>query len=488
MIKLIVEDEAENNYMSMQDAQADFDRRPVGVVRFLDRRILWSNETFAEMFGYDPPELVGRSTRILYPSDDEYEQFGKLVYPCLMRGEVFRTERAGVRRDGSLRWFDVNFGLRDQQDASFLSTFVDITDRRDAVVLLAQQHAELQRSEEQLRRIFAKVAEGVVFHDQDGRVVEANPAATVMLGLTREQMLGRTPMDPRWHTIREDGSPLPGDEHPAMVSLRTGKPMRDQVMGILAPGRGLRWININSEPVYRDGGPQPTGVVTSFIDFTEKRESFERIRQLAQRVEVVREDERRVIASRLHEGVAQDLFAAQLALKHLETQAKGRQGVMQAYQELSVALTNCMESARMLANELRPAGLNHERLKDALRRHADLVALRCGLNITVTESEYFPALEENTQLLFFRTFQEALTNIVRHAHAKSVSVNLEFQGDRIVLTVEDDGVGIKDEDMRKPGSLGLIGLRERYLAAGGEFSVIKRDSGGTRLSAFVFRC
>jgi signal transduction histidine kinase len=273
-----------------------------------------------------------------------------------------------------------------------------------------------------------------------------------------------------------------------MVALRTAKPVRNYVMGVHCPDRGNRWLSVSSQPVFDADGVVPSGVVTTFIDITEKHDSFERIRQLAQRVEVVREDERRVIATRLHEGVAQDLFAAQLALKHLETQAKGRSGVMQAYQELSVALTNCMESARMLANELRPAGLAHERLRDALQRHANLVGQRCGLDVEVSESEYFPVLDEKTQLLFFRTVQEALTNVVRHAKARRVGIRLLSQSDRIVLVVEDDGVGIRAADLRKPGSLGIIGLRERFTAEGGGFEVEAREQGGTRLSAFVNRC
>ncbi|MBK9966725.1 MAG: PAS domain S-box protein [Holophagales bacterium] len=78
---------------------------------------------------------------------------------------------------------------------------------------------------------FEALPEGVVLHLASGEIVICNPAAERILGLTRSQMAGRTSLDPSWQAIREDGSPFPGETHPAMVTLRTGEPLRDVVMG-----------------------------------------------------------------------------------------------------------------------------------------------------------------------------------------------------------------------------------------------------------------
>ena len=77
-------------------------------------------------------------------------------------------------------------------------------------------------------------------HDQDGRIVESNPAAERILGLSRDQLLGKTSLDPDWAAVREDESPFPGHDHPAMVTARTGRSVRDRLMGVRDPKTGLR--------------------------------------------------------------------------------------------------------------------------------------------------------------------------------------------------------------------------------------------------------
>ncbi|MDO8788171.1 MAG: PAS domain S-box protein [Sulfuritalea sp.] len=129
----------------------------------------------------------------------------------------------------------------------------------------------LREHEAQLRSIFLSMAEGVVFQTADGRLIEANPAAEEILGLSRDELLRRTSYDPRWQSIHEDGTPFPGDEHPTMVTLKTGKPLRNQVMGIRVPTGGLRWISINSMPINSGEDGRPEAVVATFTDITERR-------------------------------------------------------------------------------------------------------------------------------------------------------------------------------------------------------------------------
>ncbi|MFN8123101.1 MAG: PAS domain-containing protein [Thermoleophilia bacterium] len=136
------------------------------------------------------------------------------------------------------------------------------------------------RPEEQLRAMFAAMGEGLVVQAADGRITMANAAAARVLGLTEDQLLGRTSMDPRWHAVRADGSPFPGHEHPSMTTLRTGEPQRGVIMGVDSPAHGeRRWIQVNSEPmgpVGEDGLPQ--AAVTTFTDVTALRATEERFR------------------------------------------------------------------------------------------------------------------------------------------------------------------------------------------------------------------
>lgn len=122
------------------------------------------------------------------------------------------------------------------------------------------------------RSTLAVITDGVVMQDAEGQIVLSNPAAAEILGLTVDQMVGRTSVDPRWNAIRPDGSDFPGEEHPAMVTLRTGQPQRDVIMGVLKPNGVETWISINSEPVLKEEGGAPTAAVTTFQDITEHRQ------------------------------------------------------------------------------------------------------------------------------------------------------------------------------------------------------------------------
>ena len=145
----------------------------------------------------------------------------------------------------------------------------------------ARRHAEqrLAESEETYRTLFETVAQGVVYQDLEGRITAANPSALRILGLSLDQLQGRTSIDPRWRAIREDGSDLPGHEHPAMVALRTGVPVHDVVMGICRPDESRVWILVNAMPLHHEG--KLARVYASFEDITERVELAKELRRQA---------------------------------------------------------------------------------------------------------------------------------------------------------------------------------------------------------------
>ena len=83
--------------------------------------------------------------------------------------------------------------------------------------------------------LFINMSFGVVFQDQSGQIYAANPAAETLLGLSLNQMQGKTSIDPSWRAVHPDGTDFPGEDHPAMVALRTGKKVNDVVMGVYHP-------------------------------------------------------------------------------------------------------------------------------------------------------------------------------------------------------------------------------------------------------------
>lgn len=148
------------------------------------------------------------------------------------------------------------------------------------------QTAEVRESRNRLRTTFDSLVEGIVVQDSTGRILENNAASERILGLSREQLLGRTSVDSRWCAIDADGRPFPGDSHPAMVSLRTGRAQRGVVMGVHKPDGSLTWIEINTEVLLEPDG-RVTGVVASFSDITERRKAAAQVKQSELQLESV---------------------------------------------------------------------------------------------------------------------------------------------------------------------------------------------------------
>jgi PAS domain S-box-containing protein len=121
--------------------------------------------------------------------------------------------------------------------------------------------------------------DGIVILDADGSIRASNGSAERILGLSAEQIIGRTVLAPHWRAIHEDGSPFPGETFPVTVTLRTGQPCSNIIMGVHKPDGALTWISINSEPLFEADGATLGGVVASFEDITERRRTETALRQ-----------------------------------------------------------------------------------------------------------------------------------------------------------------------------------------------------------------
>jgi diguanylate cyclase (GGDEF)-like protein/PAS domain S-box-containing protein len=163
--------------------------------------------------------------------------------------------------------------------AGFLAATLHLASEFDAKNILL---SELEESEQRYRSVITSMREGIVLQLADGQITAFNPSAERILGLTPDEIMGRTSVDMERRTIKEDGSPFPGQEHPAMVTLRTGQPVFGVVMGICKSDREITWISINSQPLLYPHQSQPYAVVTTFADITEQKQVEEILRNQAE--------------------------------------------------------------------------------------------------------------------------------------------------------------------------------------------------------------
>lgn len=142
-----------------------------------------------------------------------------------------------------------------------------------SLLTLRKQKREIEKRKEELKTIFSSLNDGVVYQNINGEIIRSNEKAEEILGLSKDQMMGRTSVDPLWNSIHQDGSPFPGDTHPAMITLKTGKAQENVIMGVHKPSGDLTWINITSTPIYlkNDEKQEISGVVTVFSDITKQK-------------------------------------------------------------------------------------------------------------------------------------------------------------------------------------------------------------------------
>jgi PAS domain S-box-containing protein len=149
--------------------------------------------------------------------------------------------------------------------------FRDITEQMQTV-------EALRESEERYRSVVAAMQDGIVLLNADGSILACNTSAERILGLSADQMMGRTPLDPRWGAICADGSPFPDDARPPIITLRTGQPCSNVIMGVRKPDGTLTWLSVNSQPLFQSDGSTLAGVVACFADITDRRRTEEVLR------------------------------------------------------------------------------------------------------------------------------------------------------------------------------------------------------------------
>lgn len=146
-----------------------------------------------------------------------------------------------------------------------------------------QAEALQQESEERYRSLIAAMAEGIILQDTKGIIHTCNAAAESILGISANQLMGRKFTDLRWYIVTENGEPIPKEEHPLNVTLRTGQSLTDVVIGIYKPDGTLIWLSFNSQPLFRPRQTTPYAAVVSFIDITKRKQIGEALRQSEER-------------------------------------------------------------------------------------------------------------------------------------------------------------------------------------------------------------
>jgi PAS domain S-box-containing protein len=348
---------------------------------------------------------------------------------------------------------------------------------------LASVSFRLAAAERQYREMFEGHPESMwVLEAQSLAFLSVNDAAVLRYGYSREEFLAMSILDI-----------LPQEEVQAAIA-RFQKTENGQtfVAGVSMHYRkdgSLIEVELANHKM-QFGGRQAYSVLAR--DVTERnrnerslRESEERLRLLAGRLQQVREEERARLARELHDDLGQSLTAIKMNLSWLASHSGATPDAISARIVSAMDLVDrTMDGARRLASDLRP-GILDLGLQAAIewqiqefRYHTDIC---CELDLPRDEIP----LRLDQDVALFRIFQETLTNVARHAGASLVTTKLTVENGQLTLAVQDNGRGITSSEIAKRSSLGLLGIRERVLSLDGSLEIEGRQGVGTLVRVIV---
>ena len=335
-----------------------------------------------------------------------------------------------------------------------------------------------EKSLRSLEKAIETMQMGVTICDTKGKIVYTNPAEAEMHGYEAEELIGK---DVNIFAPQEIRRPMTMEE-----IIRNGNLIRESV-NIRKDGSTFP-VKLISDVVIGAPG-EPVGIVTACEDITERKrtdkeleESRERLRSLALHLQSAREGERVRIARNIHDELGQILSVFKLDLlwisKRLRSDQKPLTGKIE---EVSKLVDNAIDSVQRISSDLRPTLLNDVGLVAGMEWQAGEFRERTGIECNVSVESEEISLDENISVDIFRIFQEALTNVVRHAEATRIDVSLQVKKGRLCLEIRDNGRGIEEKEISGPRSFGLMGMRERVYSWDGELRINGVAGKGTTL-------
>jgi PAS domain S-box-containing protein len=337
----------------------------------------------------------------------------------------------------------------------------------------------LRRSNALLETLFASTNYKIAFLDNDFRYIRVNESYARSWGHEARHYVGRSHLE-----FFPDDGPI------FREVLRTGTPYTAADKLREVPGG-----SIDRSPSYWDwelfpmSGEGIAGLVLILVDRTRRHRarkeletSREELRKLASHLQELREEERKIIAREIHDELGGLLTALKMEISLLGKGGTPLAGsCLDSYDSALGLVDQSISMVQRITSNLRPRILDDFGLVPAMEWHLKDYQKRSGITCTLKTGKRSLMMEKNRAAAVFRIFQEALTNVARHANATSVTISLRAGGGRLRMRVADNGMGIDESRVVAASSYGIMGMRERAQSLGGQVSIRGITGKGTTL-------
>jgi PAS domain S-box-containing protein len=353
--------------------------------------------------------------------------------------------------------------------------------------IVAQDYIEaLRDSEARFRTIFEATSMGMALLDKNGRVVECNPALQRMLGYSLEQLVNQM------FTVFV----LPEDVRRCKALFRElvqGKQDSYQLeKKILRKDGQTAWGRLNVSLI-RGATIKEHLAVCMIEDITQQKQAEkeirtyqEHLRSVASELSLTEEQERRRLATDLHDHVGQILALAQIKLGAIRQSASSTH-LVEPMDEVRRLIEQTIQYTRSLTFELSPPILYDLGFEAAVEWLAELTQEQHGLTVKVQADRSVKPINDEIRVMLFQTVRELLTNVVKHASAKHIQIFITREDNTLQVKMEDDGLGmgISADAAKGPFGFGFFSIGERLKYLGGHLDVVSEPGWGTRVTLQV---
>jgi len=445
--------------------RSTFEQAAVGIAHVAPNGgFLRINDRFCEIVGYTRDEMLARTFQDITHPDDLDADLENVQR--LLRGEedTYAISKRYLHKNGAIVWIDLAVSLlRDDTGHPrwFVSVVEDVTDRL--------------KFQQERNRILETSSDLICVAGMDGFLNYINPVWERILGYSEGELLDRPFVD----FIHPDDREKTDLE---IASLATGRPTVDFENRYVCKDGSIRHVAWVATPIPDEQLIYCIGRDTTARKQSERRisEYQGRLRSLASKLTIAEDRERRAIAADLHDHVAGALALTRLQLARVRKGLPAGDPNDAQLEQISQTMQQAIQDTRTLIFELSSPSLEELGLGAAIEEwKTRQIEDKHGLQVQLIDTLRGTEPDDDLRAILFRSIRELLTNVVKHASATSVVIRLDMEDGRMVVTVQDDGLGFDPASVPSGDpTFGLFSIQERMRDLGGAFEIESRPGAG----------
>jgi two-component system sensor histidine kinase UhpB len=429
--------------------------------------------------GYEPDELIGRQFLEFVHKEDHDLLMRR--FSELREGIARHSDYRVIGKHADIKWVRTltNPIIKEGGFVGAHGVLIDITERKQA-------EEALIKSELRFRNSFDLPLIGFAITSPEKEWIEVNDRICSILGYSRDEIVQRTWLE----LTHPDDLPADIEQFNLILSGQIEKYSMDKRF-IRKDGQVV-WTSISVGCVRKPDG-RVDYIIGLMEDISERKRAEEQLkssmgqlRTLSAHLQSIREEERAMMAREIHDELGQELTGLKMDLSWLVKRlSKNQKSLISKTESMLKLVDSTIQTVRKISSKLRPGVLDDLGIVAAIEWQTqdfrDRTGIKCELNSSVEDVE----LDRDRSTAVFRIFQETLTNVVRHAKATRIIVNVDEDAGNLILRVKDNGRGITESKISHPKSLGLLGMRERVLLFGGEVKISGIPGEGTTVTVTI---